>query len=159
MKNRHLTGGLFDGRGKPQPLRPSAKAKVIITPEKHIQASFIAWRNIHKRQFPILRAIFAVPNGFWTENKAYAAAMVQQGLTEGISDIICLAPSHDGKYHGLLIEFKTEDEKKSVQSDEQLFFHNFFAGLGYRTEVCRSPFRASMLVNEHLNIKVPVYPK
>lgn len=158
MKNRHLTGGLFDGRGKPQPLRPSAKAKLIVTPEKHIQASFIAWRNIHKRVFPLLNSIFAVPNGFWTENKAYAAAMVQQGLTAGIPDVICLAPSACGKYHALLIEFKTE-ALSSEQSDEQIFFHNFFAELGYRTEVCRSPFRASMLVNEHLNIKVPVYPK
>ena len=51
--------------------------------------------------------------------------MVRQGLTAGIQDVICLAPSFDNKYHGLLIEFKTEDEKGSVQSDEQIFFHNF----------------------------------
>ena len=159
MKNRHLTGGLFDGRGKPQPLRQSAKSKRIVTPEKHIQSAFIAWRDTFKRQFPILNAIFSVPNGFWTENKAYALAMVRSGLTKGVQDLICLAPSACGKYHGLLWEFKTEDEKNSVQSPEQIFFHNFFAGLGYRTEVCRSAYQASMLVNEYLNIKVPVYPR
>ncbi|MCD9186746.1 MAG: VRR-NUC domain-containing protein [Pyrinomonadaceae bacterium] len=158
MKNRNLTGGLFDGRGKPQTLKESAKSKKVVTPEKNIQASFIAWRNIHKRQFPILKCIFAVPNGFWTENKAYAAAMVLQGLTEGIQDVICLSPSADGKYHGLLIEFKTESEK-SQQSPEQLFFHEFFASLGYRTEVCRSAFSASVIVNEHLGIRVPIYPR
>lgn len=159
MKNKHLTGGLFDGRGKPQTLKPSAKSQKRITPEKHIQSSFFAWRNIHKRQFPLLNSIFAVPNGFWTENKAYAKAMVRQGLTRGIPDVICLAPSKCGKYHALLIEFKTEDEKRSVQSDEQIFFHDFFSALGYRTEVCRSAYQASVLVNEHLGIKVPIYPR
>ena len=155
--NKFLNGGLFPKRGKPKPLQAStAKNKQIITPEKHIQSSFIAWRNIHKRQFPILNAIFAVPNGFWTENKAYAEAMVRQGLTAGIQDCICLSPSHDKKYPALLIEFKTEI---GDQSPEQIFFHNFFAGLGYRTEVCRSAYAASVLVNEHLNIRVPIYPR
>lgn len=157
--NRNLTGGLFDGRGKPQPLRESAKSKKTVTPEKLIQMAFIGWRDVFKRSFPILNSIFAVPNGFWTENKAYAAAMVKQGLTAGIQDVICLAPSACGKYHGLLIEFKTEDEKNSIQSDEQIFFHNFFAGLGYRAEVCRSAYAASLIVNEHLNLRVPVYPR
>lgn len=156
-RNPNLTGGLFDGRGRPQPLKVAAKAKQIITPEKHIQAAFIAWRNTFKRQYPILNAIFAVPNGIWAHNKAVAAAMVAQGLTAGIQDVVCLAPSADGRFHGLLIEFKTEDEKKSVQSEDQIFFHDFFAVLGYRTEVCRSWWTAAAIVNEHLNLKVPVY--
>ncbi|HEX8289797.1 MAG TPA: VRR-NUC domain-containing protein [Pyrinomonadaceae bacterium] len=143
-------------RGKPQLLKASAKAKRIITPEKHIQASFIAWRNIHKRQFPLLNSIFAVPNGFWTENKAYANSLIAQGLTAGIQDVICLAPSFDKRFHALLIEFKTE---VGEQSSEQIYFHIFFASLGYRTEVCRSAYAASVLVNEHLNIKVPIYPR
>jgi hypothetical protein len=154
-RNNNLTGGLFDGRGKPQPLKLKAKAARVITPEKHIQSSFIAWRNMFKRQFPILNSIFAVPNGYWTENKNYAEAMVAQGLTKGIQDCICLAPSADGKYHALLIEFKTE---VGTQSDEQVFFHEFFAGLGYRTEVCRNWWTAGQIVNEHLNLKIPVYP-
>ena len=158
-RNNYLKGGLFDGRGKPQPLQPTKAAHIIITPEKHIQSSFINWRDMFKRQFPILHAIFAVPNGYWTENKNYAAAMIAQGLTKGIQDVICLAPSADGKYHGLLIEFKTEDEKKSIQSDDQIFFHQFFADLGYRTEVCRSWWTAARIVCQHLNIKVPVYGK
>jgi hypothetical protein len=156
-RNKNLIGRLFNHRGKPQPLRVSKSAQVTITPEKHIQAAFIAWRDTFKRQFPILNAIFAVPNGFWTENKLYAAAMVRQGLTRGIQDCICLAPSADGRYHALLIEFKTENEKESVQSDEQKFFHEFFASLGCRTEVCRDWWAAAKIVCEHLGIKVPVY--
>lgn len=156
MKNKHLTGGLFDGRGKPQTLKPSAKAKRIITPEKNIQASFIAWRNIHKRQFPILNAIFAVPNGLWAQNGSVAAAQVLQGLTAGIPDIIVLAPSADRKFHALCIEFKTEVGKVS---EEQKFFLEFFAKVGIRCEVSRSAYEASVIVNEHLGIKVPIYPR
>lgn len=153
--NRNLIGGLFDGRGKPQPLQESAKSKKITTSEKNIQTSFIAWRDVHKRQFPLLQSIFSVPNGIWT-HKAIAVSQVRQGLTAGIPDVICLAPSHDGTYHGLLIEFKTESGRAS---SEQEFFLEFFASLNYRTEICRSAYRASSIVVEHLNLKVPIYPR
>jgi hypothetical protein len=153
--DRNLKGGLFDGRGKPQPLGLRAKAKKEITPEKKIQGKFIAWRNMFKRDFVILNSIFAVPNGIWTF-KAVAAAMVAQGMTAGIPDIICLAPSADGKFHGLIIEFKNEEGETSP---EQEFFLKFFADLGYRTDVCRAWYAAAQIVNEHLGIKVPVYPK
>lgn len=153
--NRNLKGGLFDGRGKPQPLEPRAKAKRSeITPEKKIQMKFIAWRNQHKREFPILQAIFAVPNGIWTF-KSVAKGMISQGLTAGIPDIICQAPSHDRNYHALLIEFKTE---VGETSPEQEFFLKFFADLGYRTAICRNWWTAAQLVNDHLGIRVPVYP-
>lgn len=155
--SKTFTGGLNFITGKCKPLEKSKSVK-IITPEKNIQASFIAWRNIHKRQFPILNAIFAVPNGVWAQNTAVAIAQIKQGLTPGIPDLICLAPSACGKYHGLLIELKTESSL-SRTSDEQKFFLEFFASLNYRTEVCRSASQASMLVNEHLNIKVPIYPR
>jgi len=50
MKNKYLIGDLFAKNDKPQILKISmSKSKQIITPEKHIQSSFIAWRNIHKR--------------------------------------------------------------------------------------------------------------
>lgn len=143
-------------RGKPQPLKESARSKNTVTPEKLIQAAFIGWRDVFKRSFPILNSIFAVPNGYWTENKAYAAAMIKQGLTRGIQDCICLAPSACGKFHALLLEIKTEIGK---QTPEQIFFQEFFTNLGFRSEVCRSAFEASSLVNEHLNLKIPIYPR
>jgi hypothetical protein len=155
-RNPNLTGGLFDGRGKPQPLKLSAKAARNITPEKHIQAAFISWRDTFKRQYPILNAIFACPNSIWAKNKSVAQSMVNQGMTRGITDIICLAPSHDKKYFGLLIEFKSETGK---QTPEQIYFQDFFNELGYKSVVCRSAFEASTLVNEHLGIKVPIYPR
>ena len=153
--NRNLIGGLFDQRGKPQVLKESAKSKRDIVPEKLIQSSFISWRDTFKRQFPILNAIFSVPNGMWT-HKAIAISQVRQGLTKGIQDVICLAPSACGKFPALLIEFKTTVGK---MSENQNFFYKFFADLGYRTEICRSAFEASTLVNEHLNLKIPIYPR
>jgi len=153
--DRNLKGGLFDGRGKPQPLALREKAKKEITPEKKIQGKFIAWRNMFRREYMILNSVFAVPNGIWTF-KAVAAAMVAQGMTAGIPDIICLAPSSDGKYNALLIEFKNETGELTK---EQKFFIKFFSDLGSRAEVCRTWYDAALIVNEHLGIKVPVYPK
>jgi hypothetical protein len=155
MSVKILKGGLFDGRGKPQPLDLRAKVKNKPTPEKEIQAKFIGWRNIHKREFPILDSIFAVPNGIWTFHSV-ARSMINQGLTAGIPDVICLAPSHDRRYHALLIEFKNE---KGAPSDEQQFFLKFFSDLGYRTAICRTWFSAAQLVNDHLGLMIPVYPK
>ena len=153
--DKNLKGGLFDGRGKPQPLALRESAKREITPEKKIQAKFIAWRNTHSREFPILKSIFSVPNGIWTF-KSVAKSMIGQGMTAGIPDIICLAPSHDRRYHGLVIEFKNE---KGTVSDEQEFFLGFFADLGYRTAILRTEWEAARLVNEHLGIRVPIYPR
>jgi hypothetical protein len=151
--DKNLKGGLFDGRGKPQPLELRAKAKrPPVTPEKKIQAQFIGWRNTHKREFPVLQSIFAVPNGIWTF-KSVAKGMIGQGLTSGIPDVICLAPSFDRKFHALLIEFKTITGEAS---DEQKFFLKFFSDLGYRTAICRDWWTAAGLVNDHLGTRVPV---
>ena len=152
--SKTFTGGLNFITGKCKPLEKSKSVK-IVTPEKSIQASFFAWRNIHKRQFPILNSLFAVPNGIWT-HKAIAASQVRQGLTAGIPDVICLAPSACGRFGALLIEFKNEVGKLS---DAQKFFLEFFASLGYRAEVCRSALQASQIINEHLAIQIPIYPR
>jgi hypothetical protein len=61
-------------------------------------------------------------------------------------------PVARSQFPGLLIEFKTETGEAS---DEQKFFLQFFADLGYRTAICRNEWTAAQLVNEHLGIKVP----
>ncbi|MBX3288428.1 MAG: VRR-NUC domain-containing protein [Acidobacteria bacterium] len=151
-RNNRLKGGLFDGRGKPQPLALRKAAERPKTPEKDIQASFFAWRDVYKRRYPILHSLFAVPNGIWTY-KAIAVSQVKQGLTSGIPDVICLAPSFDQKYFGLLIEFKSEGGKVS---ESQAFFLGFFADQGYRTTICRSWQDAARIVNEHLGASIPI---
>lgn len=152
-KNNKLKGGLFDGRGKPQPLALKKSAERQKTPEKNIQSLFFGWRNTHKRDYPILNSIFAVPNGIWTF-KSVAVSQVRQGLTAGIPDVICLSPSIDGLFHGLLIEFKNE---QGEVTDEQKFFLSFFADLGYRTSICRRWEDAADVVNTYLGLNVPVF--
>jgi hypothetical protein len=56
----------------------------------------------------------------------------------------------------MLIEFKTE---VGELSEDQEFFLKFFEDLGYRTAICRTPWGAAQLINEHLGIKVPIYPR
>jgi hypothetical protein len=155
MSSKIYSGGLFDGRGKPQPLKVRASASKIVTPEKDIQATFFSWRDMFKRNYPQLNAIFAVPNGIWTF-KAVAKSMVRQGMTAGIPDVICAHPSRDGKFHGLFIEFKSETGETSEQQE---FFLKYFSDLGYRTAICRNWWTAANLVNEHLGTRIPVYPK
>ncbi len=154
--NSNLKGGLNFDTGNCRTLEKRKSIKEIIPKEKDIQKALFVWKKTHLRECPILHALFAVPNGIWTF-KSMAAEMVRQGLTAGIQDVILLAPSHDGKYPALLIEFKTLDEKK-VESAEQIFYRNFFANLGYRTVVLRCWEDAADLIIEHLNLplKKPV---
>ena len=156
MSSKIYTGGLFDGRGKPQPLGVRAKVKKATPLEKSVQIAFFGWRDVFKRQFPILNCLFSVPNGLWTY-PAVAKAAVAQGLTAGIPDVMCMAPSADGRYHGLMIEFKRETTGKPTP--EQEFFLKFFSDQGFRTAICRTAHDASLLVNEHLGTNVPVYPR
>src|SRR5688500_9916353 len=118
-------GGLNFQTGNCKPIEKRKSVKNI-TPEKDIQEAFIAWRNMFKRQHPVLNSIFAVPNGIWTF-RAIAIAQVKQGLTAGIPDIIVLAPSFDARYHALTIEFKTEIGELS---EDQEYFLKFFAERG-----------------------------
>lgn len=151
--NNSLKGGLNFTTGNCKPLEKRKSVREVIPKEKDIQIALFRWKKTHMREFPILNALFAVPNGIWTF-KSMAAEMVRQGLTKGIQDVILLAPSDDRKYPALLIEFKTLDEKKSVESDEQIYYRHFFAELGYRTEVCRRWEDAADIIIEHLNVPI-----
>lgn len=154
--NSNFKGGFNFQTGNSKPLEKRKSVKEIIPKEKDIQKALFAWKKTHLRECPILNALFAVPNGIWTF-KSMAAEMVRQGLTKGIQDVIFLAPSADGKYHGLLIEIKIPSEK-AVESDEQIYYRHFFAELGFRTEVFRFWEDAAGAIIEHvrLPIKKPV---
>lgn len=155
-KSRIYKGGLFDGRGKPQPLAVRAKALNPPPLEKHIQTAFFGWRDTFKTRYPVLNAIIHVPNGMYT-HKNIAKGMKAQGMTKGVPDVLCLAASADGKYNGLAIEFKRE--KTGRLSEEQAFYLQFLADHNWRTAICRTAHDASLLVNEHLGLELPVFPR
>lgn len=151
--SKNLKGGLNFSGGNSKPLELRKTAEVVVIPEKIIQKSLFVWKSFNLNQHPILKALFAVPNGLWAKNQAVAAEMNRQGMTAGIQDVILLSPSADKKYPGLLIEFKTL-AKSSVQSDEQKFYHQFFAELGYKTEVFRCWEDAADCIIDYLNLPI-----
>ena len=144
--NKNLIGGLFDGRGKPQPLRPSAKAKRTITPEKHIQSDFFSWIFTHEREFHVLRWLHHVPNGGF-RHKSVAVQMKREGVRAGVSD--CFLPVARKGFNGFYLEFKTETGKLS---DYQKEFLEFAGREGYKIAVCRSTKEAAEILIDYLDL-------
>lgn len=151
MKNKHLTGGLFDGRGKPQTLKPSAKAKRIITPEKNIQSSFFNWIFLHETKYPILKWFHHIPNGGF-RHISTAKQMKLEGVRAGVAD--CFLPVARHGFNGFYIEFKTAVGKLQENQKE---FLEFVKNENYKVAVCRSAKEAAELIITYLEL--PIHAK
>lgn len=125
-------------------------AKPFVQPESVIQESFFAWARTNERQFPILKRIFAVPNGGY-RHKATAIAMKRQGVKAGVLDV-CLPVARKG-FAGLWIEFKTEVGKPS---DEQKEWIVFLESEGHQVHVLRSWRVAANITVDYLNLPLKV---
>ena len=86
----------------------------------------------HKREYPLLADLYAVPNGGF-RHKATAAAMQRGGVKPGIPD---LALDHArGNWFGLRIELKRARE--GTPTPEQRERIRALQAAGYRAVVCR----------------------
>lgn len=86
-------------------------------------------------QYPHLaKLFFAIPNG-GRRNAREAARMKAEGVTAGVADAILLAPSSNGEYNSLCIEFKTE---KGRQSDAQKEFQKDAESQGNKYDIVRN---------------------
>lgn len=84
-------------------------------------------------QYPrFARLFFAVPNG-GKRNAREAARMKVEGVTAGVADSILLIPSKG--FHGLCIEFKTEQGRQSVFQKE---FQTEAEQQGYQYKIVRN---------------------
>lgn len=102
--------------------------------ESRIQQSCVRWFRL---QYPKLALnLFAVGNG-GARGKTEAAIMKGEGVTAGVADLLLLAPSASGEFHGLCIEMKTT-QKGSRQSDSQKVWQAAVEAEGYKYVVCRS---------------------
>ena len=102
--------------------------------ESALQRQCVAWFRIQYPKYAL--NLFAVGNGGVRSAKE-AAIMKGEGVTAGVSDLILLLPSGDGKYHGLCIEMKTTD-KNSGQTDKQIEWQQAVERAGYKYVVCRT---------------------
>lgn len=149
------------GKGTPRPLcstvKPNSKAEVTSKSHekprkrrnnmegKH-QAAAFSWLSL---QYPHVRAVtFHPANGGYRNQKVYktrdgkvkrwspeANTLKSQGVTAGVSDMVCLYPSRN--YHGFICEFKYGDNDLTPSQAE---FIRLLTSLGFYCCLCYTWF-------------------
>lgn len=124
---------------------PQPKGTRRSSPEMRLQAKCfqMAWND-----FPVTRRLlFHVANelDFSGDNGRKGALRRSEGIVRGVSDLILLIPR--GKYHGLMIEMKTET---GSQSEYQMLWQGLVEAQGYRYEVIRNQDDFRALLVEYL---------
>lgn len=132
----------------PTPKQP--KRKTHSQPEANIQSAAYTW---FWNTYPEYRGmLFAVTN----QNDASplldkkgqqitGARRKALGVYAGVSDLVCLLPR--GKYHGLMLECKTEVGR---QSDVQTQWEQLVTGYDYQYRIFRSLDEFKTIVEEYL---------
>lgn len=84
--------------------------------ERRHQVALIKWVRAIQNAHPVLRLLYAVPNGGY-RNLYVARKLKAEGVVAGVADL-CLPAARRG-YHGLYLEMKSED---GVATKEQKAF-------------------------------------
>lgn len=122
--------------------------KIIRVPknEAEHQMNVIAWSQLHRDEYPVLKLLHHIPNG-GKRDKVEAKRLKQQGIKPGIPDL-CL-PAARGEYHGLYIEMKTENGRLT---DEQKWCGEQLLEQGYFWEVCHGWESAVRVLEWYLSL-------
>ena len=110
------------------------------------QVSLFQILSLYEARYPLLRWIFAIPNG-GKRHVATAVKMKAEGVLAGVWDIFCPF-AVDGK-SGLWIEMKFG---KGKLTDNQVAFRNG-VGDAYAWAVCYSAEEAARAIGEYLSIE------
>jgi len=108
-----------------------------------------------KRKYPMLKWIFAVPNG-GDRHKAVAAKLKAEGVKPGVPDLCLPYPVTVDEsiyfyhYHGLYIEMKSKEAKGRV-SPEQKKWLEYLEGVGYKVNVAWSANEAIQIIEAYLH--------
>ena len=108
-------------------------------------ALFSLLRRYH-RKYPVLRNVFAIPNG-GQRHPAVGAKLKAEGVLAGVWDIFTAVPV-DG-YSGLWIEMKVKPNR--LTKSQERFRER--VGNGYKWEVCYSWIEAANAIGEYLGIR------
>ena len=98
--------------------------------EHQHQVNVINWSMIHRAEYPDLKLLHAVPNG-GNRNEIEAKHLKDEGVKPGVPDLFL--PVSRGKYHGLMIEMKTDTGRTSDEQNWWIFELN---RQGYFCKVC-----------------------
>ena len=122
--------------------------------ESNLQSACVRY---FRMQYPALgRLYISVPNGV-PLGRASAAQFIREGLTKGVADTLLLVAR--GGFHGLAIEFKTEDiiykggrkiTQRTYQKPEQREWQEMVEAQGWRYEVIRTFEEFEALIKDYL---------
>ncbi len=84
-------------------VKKRAKARELERPH---QVALIKWVRAVEDAYPVLRLLYAVPNG-GDRNLYVAKKLKEEGVMAGVADL-CLPAARRG-YHGLYLEMKSEE--------------------------------------------------
>lgn len=124
------------------------------------QAALFQWAALNIKEYPQLKWLHAVPNGFFS-TPGQKAKMKDEGLRDGVPDVALPVPIFDWddirlkycKYHGLYIEMKREKYRNAKDggcSSEQLEWLDYLNEAGYKAIVCYSWIEAVTVIKEYL---------
>jgi hypothetical protein len=103
-------------------VRRRAKPRELERPH---QVALIKWVRTVRDIYPVLKLLYAVPNG-GDRNLRVARKLKAEGVLAGVADL-CLPAARRG-YHGLYLEMKSEE---GVATKEQKEFLRGVSGEGY----------------------------
>ena len=111
--------------------------------EAREQAALILWRNAHRRRYPELAWLHAVPNGYRL-SPAQAGKAKAQGLTAGVWDLFLPVTAYP--FGGLYLEMKAG---RNALTEEQKAFRAALES-DYEFALCRSWVEAARAICDYL---------
>lgn len=135
--------------------------------EHSIQVALFQWAALESKNYPQLKWLYAVPNGFFASS-GQKGKMKAEGLRDGVPDLFLPLPTTNQKlypnehgdgynykiYHGLYIEMKREIYRNRANggcSEDQLKWLAYLNEAGYKAVVCYSLEEARDTILRYLN--------
>src|SRR5215510_13925294 len=114
--------------------------------ERPHQVALIKWVRSIKGTYPVLKLLYAVPNG-GDRNLRVARKLKAEGVLAGVADL-CLPAARRG-YHGLYLEMKSED---GVATEEQKEFLRGVSAEGYCAVIAHGVEAARSVLEWYIGI-------
>ena len=126
---------VLPGRGKNAPKSSEHKE----------QRKVFRWKDENIHLYPVIAALYAVPNGAPKSSRIAASNMKKEGQVTGVSDIHLPCPI--GGYAGLWIEMKYGYKNPRKEQREWM---DLMRWLGHRVEVCYSAEQAIDVILDYI---------
>lgn len=103
-----------------------------LTSEHAEQSSLMKWCDLNQQKFPVLKSLFAIPNG-GHRHIVTAMQMKAEGVKPGVPDLCLPYPSNG--HHALYIEMKKRVGGRL--SDDQKHWRDMLTEYGNLVVVCK----------------------